>query len=118
MKIFTSKSKVGDPVKEKKKETVVVSKSNMPKADIGKEEGFFMERKTPKRGFSGGEVHEGDFGNTAAPRVGGKVTKSATGMAQGTSSKKVMKKSIKKAKRSAGSYQAKAAAVRALKSKN
>jgi hypothetical protein len=107
MKIFSSKSKVVDPKKEKKKG------AEAPKESKTRTTGNRELAQSGKTGVANYTV--GEYAGYSGPRTGGKPQKPATPMAKGTSSKKLIKKSIKSAKSRGGSYQAKAAAVRAYK---
>lgn len=114
MKVYTN---VADP-DDKKKKGVKIGK-----AERTTERKKGLNQEILRRGREAAkhvpDVIQGREGKTfdsnAAPRVGGKVQKSI-GVAKG-GSKKQVKSSIKRAKKSMGSSQAKKAAIRALKNR-
>jgi hypothetical protein len=108
MKIFSSKTKVVDPKKEKKKGAEAPVKESKTRTTGNRE--LAQSGKTGVANYTVGE-----YAGYSGPRTGGKPQKPSTPIAKGTSSKKLIKKSIKSAKSRGGSYQAKAAALRAYK---
>lgn len=78
-----------------------------------------LDQQTHKEDFDAKrKAHEGDdsFHSVAAPRVGGVVEK--TVQASGTGNAKLMIKSIKRARQSSASPQAKKASIRMLRRQN
>ena len=117
MKIYSNVAVSSGPGEKKKKKeetpTSKVEKSSVTVKIGGSDKKYedFKKKDKAGRGHEGavGFKKTEQFSSTASPRVGGKVTPSS-GMASGTSSKKLLKKSRQNVNKSSASAAAKKSA--------